>query len=291
MKNYTIISDPGIDDLVALVLLYKLMPEAKNTLISTFGNATEEITSLNAKEFISFVVKSWKFISGSKIPLNGKIERPWPDYFHGPDGVWSIHPNVDIQNISTGNVSLSTDKVISLATLTDPLTLLREKKVNEITIMGGAFKIEGNETKYAETNMAFDPDAAKCFFDELKDIKAKIVPLDVTRKVYWSKDQIENISENNEINIWLKHLLSAWFDNYNHDREKDFNLHDPLAVYLDFFPEKAEWITSGVSVITDGEKRGQTIFSDENSPCQIALDLTDAKKIANELYSVIFLKK
>jgi inosine-uridine nucleoside N-ribohydrolase len=288
MKNYTIISDPGIDDLVALVLLYKLMPEAKNTLISTFGNAAEEITSLSAKEFIAFVAKSWRFINGSKIPLNGNFERPWPDYFHGPDGVWGIHPKVDIQNISTGNLGLSANKVISLATLTDPLRLLREKKVNEITIMGGAFKIEGNETKYAETNMAFDPDAAKCFFNELNGIKANVVPLDVTRKVYWSKGQIKNIPENNDINIWLKHLLSAWFDKYNHDREKDFNLHDPLAVYLDFFPEKAEWITSGITVITEGKKRGQTILSEQNAHCQIALNLKDAKKIAKEIYAIVF---
>lgn len=97
MNNYTIISDPGIDDLVALVLLYKLMPQAKNNLVSTFGNAPEEITSKNAKEFISFVAGSWSFIHGSKVQLNGAVERPWPDYFHGPDGVWGIHPKVDIQ--------------------------------------------------------------------------------------------------------------------------------------------------------------------------------------------------
>ena len=288
MKNYTIISDPGIDDLVALVLLYKLVPEVENTLMSTFGNATEEITALNAKEFIAFVAKSWKFINGSKLPLSGKVERPWPDYFHGPDGVWGIHPKVDIQNISSSNEKLSNSKVISLATLTDPLKLLRRKELNEITLMGGAFNIEGNETKYAETNMAFDPDAAKYFFDELKNIKAKVVPLDVTRKVYWSKEQITNIPESNDVNIWLKHLLSAWFDKYNHDREKDFNLHDPLAVYLNFYPDKADWVTSGVSVITNGEKRGQTTFSKKNPGCQIALDLADAKKIANDIYSIVF---
>lgn len=288
MKYYTIISDPGIDDLVALVLIHKLVPRVKNTLISTFGNASEEITSLNAKEFIAFVDTSWNFMNGTKLPLNGKVERPWPDYFHGPDGVWGIHPKVDIKNIISKELSITTKNVVSLATLTEPLKLLREKGIDEITIMGGAFKIEGNETKFAETNMAFDPDAAKYFFDEIKDTQVKLIPLDVTRQVYWSKEQIDNIPESNPVNIWLKKLLSAWFDNYNHDKEKDFNLHDPLAVYLEFFPDEANWIASGVSVIVNGESKGQTIYNDCNTSCNIALGLRNPKKISERIYSIVF---
>lgn len=288
-NNYTVITDPGIDDLVALVLLYKLIPTAKNTLVSTFGNATEEITSVNAKEFIAFIANLWNFKTGSTLPLNGKVERPWPDYFHGADGVWGVHPKVDTQNIKSDQSRASFKKILSLATLTDPLKLLRAGEIEEITLMGGAFGIEGNETKYAETNMAFDPDAAHYFFREQKDIEVKVVPLDVTRKVFWSQNQINTIPENNIVNIWLKQLLLTWFDKYNHDREKDFNLHDPLAVYLQFYPNEASWIMSGVEVVTEGEKRGQTIFSKENTSCKIAIDLIDADAIADKIYEIIFL--
>ena len=288
MKNYTIISDPGIDDLVALVLLHKLAPGTQNTLISTFGNATEDITSVNAKEFIAFVAKSWNFAHGSPLPLNGKVEHPWPDYFHGPDAVWGVHPDVDCAHISEGSGKIMADHILSLATLTDALKLMREQHVTHVTLMGGAFAIEGNETKYAETNMAFDPDAVGHFFEEVGDTDVNVVPLDVTRKVYWSEEQIHNIPEKNEVNIWLKKLLSTWFDKYNHDREKDFNLHDPLAVYLEFFPGAAKWTTSGVQVITTGEKRGQTVMSTDNPKCRIAMDLVDSQKIADTIYSVIF---
>lgn len=286
MKNYTVISDPGIDDLVALVLLYKLNPTAKNVLISTFGNATEKITSKNAKEFIAFVTNSWSFLNGSNFPLNGKVERPWPDYFHGADGVWGVHPKVDIQAVQNANAI--SKNVISLATLTDPLWLVRNGEIEEITLMGGAFNIEGNETKYAETNMAFDPDAAKYFFEEVKDVKVKVVPLDVTRKIYWTKKQVDNIPESTEINIWLKKLLSTWFDKYNHDREKNFNLHDPLAIYLNFYSEHAEWTSSGVRMVTDGERRGQTIFDSKNPLCDIAIDLNDPGAIAHSIYEKVF---
>ncbi|QQR63625.1 hypothetical protein IPH70_03910 [Candidatus Roizmanbacteria bacterium] len=82
MKNFTVISDPGIDDLVALVLLYKLRSESKNCLVSSFGNAAETITARNAKEFISYVANDWQFVHGSALPLSGIVETlarllPW----------------------------------------------------------------------------------------------------------------------------------------------------------------------------------------------------------------------
>lgn len=288
MKNFTIISDPGIDDLVALALLYKLLPKSKNCLIATFGNSSEEITSQNAKEFISFIANSWQFIDGSTLPLNGTIERPWPDYFHGPDGVWEVHPTVKTDTIQSLTVYPKNDNVISLAPMRDTLKLLQKSKAENFTIMGGAFNIEGNETKYAETNIAFDSDSAAEFFRDCKNTEVKVVPLDVTRKVFWDINKVKNIPETNRINKWLKQLLLAWFDKYNHEREKNFNLHDPLAVYLDFYPEEAIWNRSGIKVITKGEQRGRTVFKNNNSSCSVAVDLIDATKTANKIYSLIF---
>lgn len=287
-KMCSVISDPGIDDLIALVLLHKLLPGVKNLLISTFGNAAEDITSVNAKEFISFVAESWNFMHGSKGPLNGMVERPWPDYFHGSDGVWGVHPPADIQNIHSNEKMKLKDECISLAPLTSIFQLLKTKEISEITLMGGAFEIEGNETRFAETNVAFDSDAAAYFFKEIENVKVNVVPLDVTRKVRWSKEQIDTIPETDKINIWLKQLLSTWFIKYNHEKEKDFNLHDPLAVFLHFFPEQAYWVTSGVQVMTKGKNRGQTVFCDHNPICHIAIDLQDEKKISQDIYSIIF---
>jgi len=289
MKNFTIVSDPGIDDLVALLLLYKLSLNSTNTLVSTFGNAKEDITSINAKEFISFVAKNWNFIHGAAIPLNGVIERPWPDYFHGPDGTWGIHPEINKKSIVPLSKYPMNNDVISLGTLTSPLQLLQKTEAKAFIVMGGAFTIGGNETPYAETNIAFDPDAAHDFFKQITNQNVKVVPLDVTRKVYWSQEKIEQIPEKNRINTWLKTVLLAWFKNYNHDREKDFNLHDPLAVHLAFFPESAIWKRSGVDVITKGEKRGQTIFNNGNQKCDVAIDVISPENIAKEIYKIIFL--
>lgn len=288
MKNITVISDPGIDDLIALVLLHKLKVKATNCLVSTFGNATERITAKNAKEFIRFVAPTWQFMHGSSNPWNNKIEYPWPDYFHGPDGVWNVHPKIDISQIKPLKSYPNNTNVISLATLTDVYKLSKNNKIKNITLMGGAFAAKGNETQYAETNIAFDADSAYYFFHEFVNINVKVVPLDVTRKVYWSLDQICNIPETNAINKWIKKLLATWFDKYDHDKEKDFNLHDPLAVYLTWFPDEALWNTSGVEVVVKGEKRGQTVFNNENPLCEVAIDLKNPTHLANLIFEKIF---
>lgn len=289
MKNLTVISDPGIDDLIALVLLKKLGVKTNICLVSTFGNATENITAQNAKEYISFVSPKWKFVHGSSMPINNKLEHPWPDYFHGPDGVWGIHPNVNISKIKPLRVYPKNENIISLATLTDVYKLYKTNGIKNITIMGGAFSVEGNETQYAETNIAFDPDSAHDFFEQFSDnIEVKVIPLDVTRKIYWTLDQVLKIPESGKVNKWIKKLLITWFDKYNHDKEKDFNLHDPLAVYLSLFPDKAKWYSSGVEVNTTGIKRGQTVINGSNTSCEIAMDLEKSDYISEDIYSIVF---
>ena len=288
MKKITIISDPGIDDLVALVLLYKLSSKTSNCLVSTFGNAPEEITAKNAKEFIFFVAPNWQFMRGSSAPYNNKLEHPWPDYFHGPDGVWGIHPKADISTISSLTSYPENENVLSLATLTDLYKLQQIHGHKKITIMGGVFQEEGNETKYAETNVAFDADSAHYFFNSIAQAQVKVVPLDVTRKVFWTEKMVKEIPETNPINNWLKKLLLTWFEKYSHQREENFNLHDPLAAYLTHFPELANWTKSGVNVVIKGEKRGQTVFDDNNPGCEIALELSNPKEISRQIYEVIF---
>ena len=83
-------------------------------------------------------------------------------------------------------------------------------------------------------------------------------------------------------------MLLAWFDRYNHAREKDFHVHDPLAVYLTFNPEKATWVTSGVAVVDTGKRRGQTILDARLPPCRIALDVPEASSVAEEIFTILF---
>lgn len=288
MKSYLISSDPGIDDLIGLMLLAKLSGSLSHCLISSFGNGPIEVTGVNAKEFISFIAPTWSYFQGSQKPLNGLLEHPWPDYFHGKDGVWGVHPNINTKNIKIEQNYPDYQQLISLCPLTEANKILRMGKLQSATVMGGAFKIAGNETPFAETNIAFDPDAAAHFFATDAVTEVRVVPLDVTRKVKWSHKAVLSIPEDTESSIWIKKVLLKWFDKYNHEREKDFNLHDPLAVYLTFFPDHASWVKSGVKVETKGEKRGQTKLNLHAPSCEVALGLDQPQAIAQEIFDILF---
>lgn len=191
MKKFTIISDPGIDDIVALALLNKLSLTS-HCVVSIFGNAPIKYTTKNVREFISFIAPSWRFKRGSALPLNKVLERPWPDYFHGKDGVWGAHPKTSTIKIKELKTYPKNTDVISLGPMTNVLEVLN-KKLNTIMIMGGAFRVSGNETAFAEANIAYDPDAASKFFKICNNIDVKVVPLDITKKVFWTEKKIQAI--------------------------------------------------------------------------------------------------
>jgi len=273
--------------MIALLLLCKLSPTLHHTLISTFGSATEEHTSQNAKEFIAFIAPHWSFFSGAKNPIK-PFEHKWPDDFHGSDGIWGIHPQVSIKGVVPAERFPDNSNVISLGPMTNVRTLLEEKNLREATVMGGVFNMKGNITPYAETNVAFDPDAAAYLFEHCQGIDVKVVPLDVTRKVSWTKEKVTQIPENADYKIWAKKLLLAWFENYGDKKQENFGLHDPLAAYSLFHPEVLEWKKVGVQVIVQGEKRGQTVLGKDNPPCQVALGIPHPNDVAEDIFRLIF---
>jgi inosine-uridine nucleoside N-ribohydrolase len=184
-KPLYVVTDPGVDDMVALVLLSKLH-KAPVAVYATFGNASADITYQNTLEFLSAVSVDWDLYQGATLPLSGKVEHVWPDYFHGPDGIWNVRPPFSHLKIPDSTTDPKYQQIISLSPLTTLLKLNEKCVFDDVTIMGGAFLIEGNETKYAETNIAFDVDAACKYFD-LTKTQTRVVSLDVTRKVMWSQ--------------------------------------------------------------------------------------------------------
>ncbi len=287
---FVLVSDPGIDDVVALMLFRKLQGKGDHVFLSTFGNAAQDYTFQNAKEIVALFDHEWKVFRGSSVPLNGVLERPWPDYFHGPNGLWGIHPNVTTEQVQVIEKLPEYEQVISLGPLTDVDLLIKnqQKPIKNLMIMGGVFNEPGNETDYAETNIAFDPDGADEVFKNCEGIETRVVPLDVTRRAFWDKEMVQSIPENTPERAWIKNILLTWYEKYNHEREESFNLHDPTSVYLQFFPEAAEWEKTGVRVVLDGVERGRTVFDSTRPECLVAMKLKDAQKVKEHIFEIIF---
>lgn len=289
MKNITVVSDLVIDDLLALFLLKKLN-SSQNQIITTFGNIPEKQSFQNAQELISVFAPHWPLFRGSSIPLKGKFEYKWLTDFNGEDGLWGIHPfKKSLQQTVANNIQ-PTSHLISIAPMTDIYKLFQKYKtvLKTVTIMAGVFKEKGNYTEYAECNIIYDPDAAHLFFSKCQSIDVKVIPLDITRKVFWNEKLIQSIPENNPKNIWIKNILKTWYANYGQKKNSVLKLHDPLAVYLKFFPEEAAWVEDGIEVILKGKQRARTIFNKNNPPCKIALGLKNPERISEKIFKIIF---
>lgn len=284
----TVISDPGIDDVVALLLLAKLSPNESHTLVSTFGNAPEYHTGKNAREFILQAAPHWKYAQGATRPQK-PLECPWPDYFHGPDGLWGVHPEVSGE-VRYENEMSGEKNLISLGPMTDVADVMRKQKrgrSENMVVMGGAVQVPGNETPYSETNIRFDPDAAANVFEHDTNENTYLVPLDVTRRVSWTKQDVEEIPKRDKTLSWIRKLLLTWFEKRGEPKGENFDLHDPLAVYAAFFPNKLVWEKTGIEVVREGKERGQTVRSKENPPCNVALGLDNPEKIARHILELI----
>lgn len=287
LDKWTIITDPGVDDLIALVLLNKLSRNKSHSLIATFGNVALEFTDQNTREFISLVTPHWSYFKGSELPISGKRTIAWGDSFHGQDGTWGVHIG-NHQKVKSLRGYPNNKNIISLGPLTDLVKLQENLSLESVTIMGGVFNARGNETEYSEFNIASDPESAYSFFNHAGNTRVKIVPLDVANKVRWSLKQVKSIPESNKVNIWLKKLLVTWFSNYKNGKADYFELFDPLTVYLHFNSEKALWKKSGIMVRLKGREKGRTVFSDRNSQCEIALDIYDKTNVANQIFKLLF---
>lgn len=290
-ENFSIIITDGvIDDLLALKLLQRLASE-RQQIVSTFGNIPQSQAHKNLSDFLSVTDFDWNLTAGSDKPLSGKFEYTWLDYFNGSDGLWGMRPTIPDSTSARSNQTQDISRrVISLGALTglQKIQEAHRKNLQTITIMGGVFYEKGNYTQYSECNIAYDPDAAHGFFQNCNGIDVKVVPLDVTRRVCWEHETFDTIPEATEYNRWFKHVLRAWYKNYGFAKKSVLNLHDPLAVYLTFFPEAAEWKQMGVNVVLDGEERGRTVEDSQNPSCYIAVTVKDPQQVAKDIFHYIF---
>ena len=225
LKKIIIDTDPGIDDLAAL-LLALASPEVDPVAITTvYGNASVDTCTANVLQFLAAAGRSdIPVYRGSGKPLLRPANEGWASHIHGSDGLGGFAlddgashfqdrperreagaaasplvrgKHAALTMVDTALASPGEVAVIALGRLTNvALALALEpslaEAVSEIVVMGGAITVPGNVSPVATANLHEDPEAAAMVYGSGAPIVQ--VGLDVCNKVTISPAQLEALA-------------------------------------------------------------------------------------------------
>jgi inosine-uridine nucleoside N-ribohydrolase len=129
----------------------------------------------------------------------------------------------------------------------------RMRRLREIVVMGGAFRVPGNTTPVAEFNIFVDPHAAQLVFDF--GVPLMIVPLDVTEQCILRQEHLESGPQEPPSLLPFVADVSRHYMRYQeeHDGFSGSYMHDPLAIAVTIDPTLVETRPAAVRVETAGE--------------------------------------
>jgi purine nucleosidase len=223
--NLIIDTDPGADDVVAL-LLAMASPEALNLLAITTvaGNVRIDKTSRNA-----CLAREWA--GREEVPVYAGAGKPlvrppiYAEHIHGNEGLPGVEVHEPAKGPAVGSAvqylidTLSTAEPHSITiAMLGPQTNLAlaliqrpdiVQGIKQVVVMAGAHFNGGNITPVAEFNVYVDPDAAKVVL--ASGVKLVYVPLDVTHKILTSEARLRQIGAlNNRAGGLVSAILNAY---------------------------------------------------------------------------------
>ncbi|MCC6905652.1 MAG: nucleoside hydrolase [Anaerolineae bacterium] len=184
MKRFVIDTDTGVDDAEALLMAFGHPDVTIEAIVSVAGNVGVDKTTPNVLKVLDAVGRDVPVYRGCDRAL--VFRKPNAEDAHGSDGLGDagipesartieaehgVDALVRLANEHPGEltlVALGPLTNVALATRLDPDL---PNKYRELVIMGGAVYAMGNtETRSAEFNIFYDPDAAHIVFSEWLNI-------------------------------------------------------------------------------------------------------------------------
>ncbi|QTF91140.1 nucleoside hydrolase [Halomonas sp. BM-2019] len=268
-------TDPGVDDAQAIAIALRHPELELLGLTTTYGNVDVEVATRNALLLAELAGREVPVAQGAAAPLI-KPRHPAPAHIHGANGLGDIplpavrgraDPRsaaqfiVDTVNGRPGEVTLVA--VGPLGNLAAALQLdpTLTERVNRVVIMGGAIREGGNVTPVAEANMFNDPDAAARVLTAGWPLT--LVGLDVTHRCVLTPEHMARIEAGQGE---LGRVLAGSYAFYR-DFYRDFLgiegccPHDSCALAWLLRPELFTTARGHLTVVTEGDAEGQTIFA------------------------------
>lgn len=285
--------DPGIDDVLAILMALGSDEYDVVGLTTVMGNTTIEHTTQNALALLEFVDRT-------DIPVAQGAGRPIADepvmaeYAHGPGGipetVRELLPNPSTKPIEQHAVDFIIDQVhehgdeltiaavgpqtnLALAIAYDPQL---PNIVGDIYQMGGALKTTGNITPQASFNFYADAAAAARV---LQDGWPTVVGLDVTEPAYLPTEARERFNNQNIHSNVIVNILEYKAQGPDGTVAEGGSITSDAVVLAGILDDPLIYEDAHVEIdTTGGPSNGATIYDehdmlDEPPNCTVALDV------------------
>lgn len=262
-KKIIIDTDPGQDDMLAILLM--LAAPTVNTLAVTTvaGNSTIQNVTNNARFILDLAgVSDIPLFSGADAPL---VRRQVLANIHGESGLdgAAVRKQVPLDGLAAQEILrtvrenpdeislliLGPQTNIAQAIQQNPKTM---ERVREFVIMGGAFTVPGNKNRVAEFNIGVDPEAAAIV--AAFPVPKTYIPLDVCNTIQVPIATFEQI-RNKEVRSTLLATLRPYIRNIQRSElpTRGALMYDALAAYYLLKPEECETEEVALVVETKGE--------------------------------------
>ena len=277
--------DPGLDDVIALIMAFANEKLDVKAVTVVAGNQTLKKVGDNALKVLSYIGANVPVALGSEFPLVKTLITA--DEVHGKDGIGGVvlpettHKINDLHAIDlmARILEKSQEKVtiIAMGPLTNIALFLRrypelKNKIERISLMGGSVGF-GNTTPAAEFNIFIDPEGADIVFKS--EIPITMVGLNATHKAVIKLEDIKKIKQQGgKIATLVSQMLENLSKFHSLEGVEGCYLHDPLAVCAVTNPEilttkllhvdielKGDY-TSGMTVVDLNNKLNQNKNAD-----------------------------
>ena len=286
-------TDPGVDDAMAMALLFALPEYDVKGVSAVAGNVELSKTFQNARDLAAFFGrKDVPVFPGADRPL---FREPRTAYFvHGENGLGDVtlpRSDAPVEKLPAWDALYEAAKaaegelvLIAVGPLTNVALALSKhgslgKLLKKIVIMGGSASY-GNATPAAEANIFCDPEAASTVFQ--CGVPIVMCGLDMTLKTVMTPAELDEMGELNPTAKFLRDAAQHGLAYSQAHGIDGMALHDPTAVLYPLDPELFSGEEAGVAVETKGTiTYGKTVtdlYSDKQFPFKNALILLDVDK-------------
>ena len=261
-------TDPGADDVLALIMALNSSELEILALTTVEGNARLEHTTTNALRLLDYMGRTEiPVYTGSSTPLEGEFHHAYQ--VHGEEGLTVRLPDTDMRPADGNAVDFIIETAMGMPGelvlfAVGPLTnvaraLMKEERLKDalqrVYIMGGQGDGSGNVTPYAEFNIWDDPYAANVVFGS--GVPVTLLGLNISRQTSVARDDESWMSGETPGERLAAQVLEKWFDLDVEEHRARFSMHDPVTVMAALRPDLIETRAATLTVETEGERVGE----------------------------------